>query len=215
MVLGSAFPRTQDDPFAETARRGLRIVSGRGIQTVGSRTAARLITSEVKRCDRWHAAEPAATREPRGCTSRSSPGSPWPSPHARSKALASCTSTPNSTRTTAPAPATSRADERGGRVDRALPGLPAVPGHGHHAVAADGGIRCQTSAPERISTPATSGPSPRCSTPPSRPTFRSPVRPRFRCIRTPPWPGTRLFQVVDGGEASIAATYVQGRRLQP
>ena len=35
MVFGSAFPHAQDALFGETQRRGLRIVSGRGIQTVG------------------------------------------------------------------------------------------------------------------------------------------------------------------------------------
>ena len=35
MVFGSAFPHAQDALFDETQRSGLRIVSGRGIQTVG------------------------------------------------------------------------------------------------------------------------------------------------------------------------------------
>ncbi|MDD4868473.1 MAG: amidohydrolase family protein, partial [Mycobacterium sp.] len=35
LVFGSAFPHAQDALFAETERRGLRMVSGRGIQTVG------------------------------------------------------------------------------------------------------------------------------------------------------------------------------------
>ncbi len=45
VVFGSAFPHAQDALFAETQRRGLRIVSGRGIQTVGPESAAGLITS--------------------------------------------------------------------------------------------------------------------------------------------------------------------------
>lgn len=64
MVFGSAFPHAQDALFAETARRGLRIVSGRGIQTTGPRAAARLITSEDEalrlvgdEIERWHAAD--------------------------------------------------------------------------------------------------------------------------------------------------------------
>src|SRR3954447_12856976 len=46
MVFGSAFPHAQDALFTETQRRGLRIVSGRGIQTVGSDNAKPLMTSE-------------------------------------------------------------------------------------------------------------------------------------------------------------------------
>lgn len=64
MVFGSAFPRAQDALFAETRRRGLRIVSGRGIQTVGPDSAAALITSEEdalrltrEEIDKWHAAD--------------------------------------------------------------------------------------------------------------------------------------------------------------
>lgn len=64
MVFGSAFPRAQDALFAETARRGLRIVSGRGVQTVGPRAAAPLLTTEDEalrlvrdEIDRWHAAD--------------------------------------------------------------------------------------------------------------------------------------------------------------
>lgn len=64
MVFGSAFPYAQDALFAETRRRGLRIVAGRGIQTVGPATAAALITSEAdalrltrEEIDRWHAAD--------------------------------------------------------------------------------------------------------------------------------------------------------------
>ncbi len=64
MVFGSAFPHAQDALFTETQRRGLRIVSGRGIQTVGPASAAALITSEEdalrltrEEIDRWHAAD--------------------------------------------------------------------------------------------------------------------------------------------------------------
>src|SRR6185437_3888853 len=61
MVFGSAFPHAQDALFAETQRRGLRIVSGHGIQTVGPDTAAPLLTSEAdairltrEEIDTWH-----------------------------------------------------------------------------------------------------------------------------------------------------------------
>lgn len=64
MVFGSAFPHAQDALFEETQRRGLRIVSGRGIQTRGPDSAAPLITSEEKaieltaaEVDKWHAAD--------------------------------------------------------------------------------------------------------------------------------------------------------------
>lgn len=64
MVFGSAFPHAQDALFEETLRRGLRIVSGRGIQTTGPATAAPLITSESdalrltrEEITRWHAAD--------------------------------------------------------------------------------------------------------------------------------------------------------------
>jgi guanine deaminase len=64
MVFGSAFPHAQDALFTETQRLGLRIVSGRGIQTVGPDTAAPLLTSEAdavrlarEEIDKWHAAD--------------------------------------------------------------------------------------------------------------------------------------------------------------
>ncbi|MGQ4598678.1 amidohydrolase family protein [Nocardia sp. R6R-6] len=64
MVFGSAFPHAQNALFAETERRGLRMVSGRGIQTTGDRSAAPLITTEddairltIEEIDRWHAAD--------------------------------------------------------------------------------------------------------------------------------------------------------------
>ncbi|MGV9712603.1 amidohydrolase family protein [Gordonia sp. NPDC003424] len=61
MVFGSAFPHAQDSLFTETRRAGLRLVSGRGIQTVGGPSAAPLITSEqhaveltADEINRWH-----------------------------------------------------------------------------------------------------------------------------------------------------------------
>ncbi|OZG29048.1 guanine deaminase [Williamsia sp. 1138] len=64
MVFGSAFPHAQDALFEETKRRGLRLVSGRGIQTRGPGSADPLITSEEKaieltaaEVDKWHAAD--------------------------------------------------------------------------------------------------------------------------------------------------------------
>lgn len=64
LVFGSSFPEAQDELFAETARRGLRIVSGRGIQTVGPDAAKPLLTSEddairLARAEinKWHAAD--------------------------------------------------------------------------------------------------------------------------------------------------------------
>ncbi|GGF13188.1 putative amidohydrolase [Williamsia phyllosphaerae] len=61
MVFGSAFPAAQDALFTETERVGLRMVSGRGIQTTGQASAAALITdidTAITRCvdeiDRWH-----------------------------------------------------------------------------------------------------------------------------------------------------------------
>ena len=64
MVFGSPFPQAQDALFSETQRRGLRIVSGRGIQTVGPRPAEPLMTSEAnaitlvrEEIDKWHGAD--------------------------------------------------------------------------------------------------------------------------------------------------------------
>jgi guanine deaminase len=64
MVFGSAFPHAQDALFAETQRVGLRVVSGRGIQTVGGETAQPLMTSEedairltAEEIEKWHAAD--------------------------------------------------------------------------------------------------------------------------------------------------------------
>ncbi|MEW5812624.1 MAG: guanine deaminase [Actinomycetota bacterium] len=65
MVFGSAFPAAQDALFAESARVGLRTISGRGIQTVGPEAARPLLTDEnsaielcVSEIDRWHGADP-------------------------------------------------------------------------------------------------------------------------------------------------------------
>ena len=64
MVFGSPFPEAQDALFTQTRRSGLRIVSGRGIQTVGPETARPLLTSESdairltrEEIDKWHAAD--------------------------------------------------------------------------------------------------------------------------------------------------------------
>jgi guanine deaminase len=64
MVFGSAFPAAQNALFAETARRGLRIVSGRGIQTQGPESASALITGEDEvvelaraEIEMWHQAD--------------------------------------------------------------------------------------------------------------------------------------------------------------
>jgi guanine deaminase len=64
MVFGSAFPHAQDALFSETQRVGLRVVSGRGIQTVGGETAQPLMTSEedairltTEEIEKWHAAD--------------------------------------------------------------------------------------------------------------------------------------------------------------
>ncbi|WP_430868685.1 amidohydrolase family protein [Demequina aurantiaca] len=69
MVFGSAFPVAQDALYRETLAAGLRIVSGRGVQTVGSPAAAALMTSEARaielvadEIDRWHAVD---TGDPR------------------------------------------------------------------------------------------------------------------------------------------------------
>ena len=64
MVFGSAFPHAQDALFTETRKAGLRIVSGRGIQTAGGPSAEALITSEDdairltrEEIEKWHAAD--------------------------------------------------------------------------------------------------------------------------------------------------------------
>ncbi|OFJ52302.1 amidohydrolase family protein [Mycolicibacterium grossiae] len=64
MVFGSAFPHAQDALFERTREAGLRIVSGRGIQTRGGETAQPLLTSEEdairltrEEIEKWHAAD--------------------------------------------------------------------------------------------------------------------------------------------------------------
>jgi guanine deaminase len=64
MVFGSAFPGAQDALYRHTLDAGLRIVSGRGVQTVGSGPSAPLLTSEAdavrlvaEEIDRWHAVD--------------------------------------------------------------------------------------------------------------------------------------------------------------
>jgi guanine deaminase len=64
MVFGSSFPHAQDALFTQTQRSGLRIVSGRGIQTAGPESARRLMTSEQdairltrEEIEKWHAAD--------------------------------------------------------------------------------------------------------------------------------------------------------------
>ncbi|EFV11849.1 guanine deaminase [Segniliparus rugosus] len=62
LVFGSAFPSAQNALFAATHRRGLRMICGRTIQTVGPPTAKKLVTSEAEALSltreeiaRWHA----------------------------------------------------------------------------------------------------------------------------------------------------------------
>ncbi|WP_296666795.1 amidohydrolase family protein [Demequina sp.] len=69
MVFGSAFPVAQDALYRETLAAGLRVVSGRGVQTVGPAAASALMTSEAEalklvaeEIDRWHAID---TGDPR------------------------------------------------------------------------------------------------------------------------------------------------------
>ncbi|TFC24961.1 guanine deaminase [Cryobacterium sp. MDB1-18-2] len=64
LVFGSAFPHAQDALFAESQAAGLRLVSGRGVQTVGSGPAGALLTGEAEaldligaEIDRWHAVD--------------------------------------------------------------------------------------------------------------------------------------------------------------
>ena len=92
MVFGSSFPRAQDALFTQTQRSGLRIVSGRGIQTVGPETARPLLTSESdairltrEEIDKWHAADTgnASTGDPGngGVSNINQAGKPNPDPH--------------------------------------------------------------------------------------------------------------------------------------
>ncbi|MDL9938379.1 amidohydrolase family protein [Gordonia sp. ABSL1-1] len=64
LVFGSAFAVAQHALFTETRAAGLRIVSGRGIQTVGPDSAAPLLTSDADaiamatdEIDEWHCAD--------------------------------------------------------------------------------------------------------------------------------------------------------------
>ena len=69
MVFGSAFPAAQDALFSRHREAGLRLVSGRGIQTVGPAAAADLLTSETRaislvemEIERWHALDTGNAR---------------------------------------------------------------------------------------------------------------------------------------------------------
>ncbi|GMA34595.1 hypothetical protein GCM10025876_07990 [Demequina litorisediminis] len=69
MVFGSAFPVAQDALYHATLDAGLRIVSGRGVQTVGPDTASALMTSEAAAIEmvadeiaRWHAVDTGDAR---------------------------------------------------------------------------------------------------------------------------------------------------------
>ena len=69
LVFGSAFPHAQDALFTESERAGLRLVSGRGIQTVGPDSARALVTSEADALDlvadeisRWHVRDTGDSR---------------------------------------------------------------------------------------------------------------------------------------------------------
>lgn len=64
MVFGSAFPHAQDSLYSQTLAHGLRIVSGRGVQTTGPASAQALITGEdeavrlvSEEIEKWHAAD--------------------------------------------------------------------------------------------------------------------------------------------------------------
>ncbi|HEY0238646.1 MAG TPA: amidohydrolase family protein [Friedmanniella sp.] len=73
MVFGSAFPAAQDALFRAHAEAGLRLVSGRGVQTIGPPSAEALLTGEADalalvtdEIDRWHGrdADLTAATEP-------------------------------------------------------------------------------------------------------------------------------------------------------
>ncbi|WP_120006700.1 amidohydrolase family protein [Nesterenkonia muleiensis] len=64
MVVGSAFPGAQDALFQRSLAAGLRVVSGRGVQTVGPPSAGALLTGEdeaiqlvEEEITRWHAVD--------------------------------------------------------------------------------------------------------------------------------------------------------------
>lgn len=61
MVMGSAFPQAQEALFTATRAAGLRLVSGRGVQTVGPESAQPLLTTTEraielcsKEIENWH-----------------------------------------------------------------------------------------------------------------------------------------------------------------
>lgn len=61
LIFGSAFPHAQDALFEAARQRGLRLISGRGTQTVGPTSASRLIVSEEQaieltrsEIEKWH-----------------------------------------------------------------------------------------------------------------------------------------------------------------
>ena len=127
MVFGSAFPHAQDALFTETQKAGLRIVSGRGIQTVGGETAQPLMTSEQdairltrEEIDKWHAADTGDVATallhvaivPRFSLSVTIETLRNLGELYDEVATAGCTCTPTSTRTTAPAPARSTSPKR-------------------------------------------------------------------------------------------------------
>lgn len=69
MVFGSAFPHAQDALFEDTRDIGLRLVSGRGVQTTGPESAQALITDDdtalrlvAEEIARWHAVDTGDSR---------------------------------------------------------------------------------------------------------------------------------------------------------
>ena len=69
LVFGSAFSHAQDFLFEEANKRGLRIVSGHGIQTTGPASAKPLMVSETEAIDmtrneieKWHPLDAAERR---------------------------------------------------------------------------------------------------------------------------------------------------------
>ena len=75
LVFGSAYPAAQDALFRAHAEAGLRLVSGRGVQTVGPGSARPLLTGEedaltlvADEIDRWHGRDADLSRaEDPGC----------------------------------------------------------------------------------------------------------------------------------------------------
>lgn len=79
LAFGSAFPHAQDALFTQTQAAGLRLVSGRGVQTVGPDSARPLLTGEAEAIDlvqaeieRWHCRDSRGV-DPRGVET---PGDP-------------------------------------------------------------------------------------------------------------------------------------------